>query len=154
MMVANAVPEHGDRAGALAESMNFGGYYDPNAKALPGAGLIRGGFWLDRRDRQHRRYGDLCGMGTNVQYTGHHYGTFNTEPRIASYVGIAMGQLPPKHYFGGLAHVPRHLRLELAREAAGRLSRTYLGVDVFEGAYRIDDTPRGADAGAAACSRR
>ena len=28
-------------------------------------------------------------MGEDVAYTGHHYGAFNTEPRIASYLGIA-----------------------------------------------------------------
>ena len=31
-MVANAVPELHDRAWALATSMDFGCYYDPNAK--------------------------------------------------------------------------------------------------------------------------
>ncbi|GAA2707976.1 hypothetical protein GCM10010429_20610 [Micromonospora olivasterospora] len=38
--------------------------------------------------------------GPDVYYTCHHYGAFNTEPRIASYLGIAAGQIPPEHYFG------------------------------------------------------
>ena len=32
-------------------------------------------------------------------YTCHHYGSLNTEPRIASYLGIAFGQVPATHYF-------------------------------------------------------
>ena len=47
LMVANAVPELHDQAWALATSMNFGCYYDPNAKGPDQPGLIRGGFWLD-----------------------------------------------------------------------------------------------------------
>ena len=45
-------------------------------------------------------------MGTDVWYTGHHYGAFNTEPRIASYLGIAAGQIPAKHYFGTFRTFP------------------------------------------------
>ena len=50
--------------------------------------------------------GDYCGMGQDVWYTGHHYGAFNTEPRIASYLGIAAGQIPRKHYFGTFRTFP------------------------------------------------
>ena len=35
-----------------------------------------------------------------VFHTCHRYGAFNTEPRMASYLGIAAGQIPAKHYFG------------------------------------------------------
>ena len=35
----------------------------------------------------------------------------------------------------GVADVPRDVRLGLAREPAGRETRTYLGIEVFEGAY-------------------
>ena len=109
IMVSNAVPELSDQAWDLASSMNFGCYYDPNAKGPDaGAGLIRGGFWLVPQGGSVAR-GDYCGMGEQVQYTGHHYGAFNTEPRIASYIGIALGQIPAAHYFGGVAHLPRHL---------------------------------------------
>ena len=45
-------------------------------------------------------------MGPDVWYTGHHYGAFNTEPRIASYLGIASGQIPAKHYFGTFRTFP------------------------------------------------
>ena len=66
------------------------------------AGLIRGGFWP----------GDAAATGcaspaattaawartssTPATTTAR----FNTEPRIASYIGIALGQIPPEHYFG------------------------------------------------------
>ena len=52
IMVANADPALRGRAWALAESMNFGCYYDPNAK--PDVGLIRGGFWLDGEEPPQR----------------------------------------------------------------------------------------------------
>ena len=48
------------------------------------------------------------------------YDTIVSESRIASYIGIAKGELPAKEYFGAVAHVPRHLRLELAGDEAGR----------------------------------
>ncbi len=141
LMVAEAVPAHGERAGALAESMRFDCYYDPNAK-LPGPGLLRGGFWLAGAvppDNTSTVTGDLCGMGTNVQYTGHHYGTFNTEPRIASYVGIAMGQIPELHYFGPWRTFPDACDWSWPEQRPIGVTRNYLGVDVFEGAYRFDD---------------
>ena len=92
MVVGSAEPRLRKEADAIFETMDFGFYYDPNAKA--DVGLIRGGFWVEQppgcstldnyRDR-----------GPEVYYTCHHYGAFNTEPRIASYIGIATGQIPP-----------------------------------------------------------
>ena len=68
------------------------------------------------------------------------YDTIVSESRIASYIGIAKGELPAKEYFGAVADVPRHLRLELAGDEAARRHRTtYLGVNVFEGAYPYED---------------
>ena len=142
IMVANAVPQLHDRAWALATSMDFGCYYDPNAKA-DRPGLIRGGFWLEGEsppDRTVFPRGDYCGMGEDVVYTGHHYGAFNTEPRIASYIGIALGQIPR----GALlrrrgARSPTRATGRGRSRSRSASGRTYLGVDVFEGAYRYDD---------------
>jgi Putative glucoamylase/Protein of unknown function (DUF3131) len=134
LMVANGVPELHDQAWALATSMNFGCYYDPNAKA---GGLIRGGFWLTPQGGSVQ--GDHCGMGETVQYTGHHYGAFNTEPRIASYIGIALGQIPPEHYFGGWRTFPDTCDWSWPETRPIGEWRTYLGVDVFEGAYPFED---------------
>jgi hypothetical protein len=141
IMVANAVPGLSDSAWALAESMDFGCYYDPNAKGPDaGAGLIRGGFWLtDDAPPGSWPIDDYCGMGEDVAYTGHHYGAFNTEPRIASYIGIAMGQIPPEHYFGGWRTFPDTCDWSWPETKPIGEWRTYLGVDVFEGAYPYRD---------------
>ena len=142
IMVANAVPRLHDRAWALATSMDFGCYYDPNAKGAGQPGLIRGGFWLEGgappgSDGYPRA--DYCGSGDTVVHTGHHYGTFNTEPRIASYIGIALGQIPAWHYFGPWRTFPDTCDWSWPEQKPVGEWRSYLGADVFEGAYRYDD---------------
>jgi len=138
IMVANAVPALSARAWTLATSMNFGCYYDPNAKA--DVGLIRGGFWLpDDAPPGAWPNDDYCGMGEDVAYTGHHYGSFNTEPRIASYIGIALGQIPEEHYFGGWRTFPDTCDWSWPETKPIGEWREYLGVDVFEGAYPFHD---------------
>jgi hypothetical protein len=141
IMVANTVPELHDRAWELATSMDFGCYYDPNAKGPDaGAGLIRGGFWLpDDAPPGSWPIDDYCGMDENVAYTGHHYGAFNTEPRIASYIGIALDQIPEEHYFGGWRTFPDTCDWSWPETKPIGEWRTYLGVDVFEGTYPYDD---------------
>jgi Putative glucoamylase/Protein of unknown function (DUF3131) len=138
-MVSNGgVPQLRREARALLESMNFGCYYDALAKGPDaGAGLIRGGFWLTPQPGSVP--GDYCGMGEPVHYTGHHYGAFNTEPRIASYIGIALGQIPPEHYFGGWRTFPDTCDWSWPETKPIGVWREYLGVDVFEGAYPYDD---------------
>ena len=141
-MVANAMPKFHDRAGALAESMDFGCYYDPLAKGPDSPGLIRGGFWVaDSVPPESVAFprADYCGMGENVVYTGHHYGAFNTEPRIASDIGIALGQIPPEHYFAPWRTFPDTCDWSWTETKPVGEWRNYLGVDVFEGAYRYDD---------------
>ena len=74
---------------AIVDEMDFGFYYDP------AAGLLRGGFW-DAPPPGARSQGNYRGRGPNVFYTCHHYGSLNTEPRIASYIAIAKdGSRPP-----------------------------------------------------------
>ena len=141
LMVANADPKLREQARALATSMDFGCYYDPLAKP-DGAGLIRGGFW--RIDEAPPNAGgfpraDYCGMGENVVYTGHHYGAFNTEPRIASYIGIALGQIPAKHYFGPWRTFPDSCDWSWTERQPIGEWRTYLDIPVFEGAFPYDD---------------
>jgi hypothetical protein len=115
MMVANHRPEVRPTALALLSPMNFQFFYDPYDAADPIAhpGLLRGGYFPEDK-----------------AFATFHYGTLNTEPRIASYVGIARGQLPPDHYFRMTRSAP------LASAAAP--TRKYLDVPVVEGssAYR------------------
>ena len=141
IMVANAVPELHDRAWELAASMDFGCYYDP------GANLIRGGFWLEGGNPPNSAgfprdfYCDET--GTDVVYTGHHYGAFNTEPRIASYIGIALDQIPERHYFGGWRTFPPTCDWAWVETRPVGEWVTYVvddqAIDVFEGAYAFDD---------------
>jgi hypothetical protein len=141
IMVANGDPTLSARAWALAASMNFGCYYDPQAN------LIRGGFWLEGAappGNETWPRGFYCDPdGEEVVYTGHHYGAFNTEPRIASYVGIALGQIPAKHYFGGWRTFPDTCDWSWQEQQPTGEWATYVvdgePIDVFEGAYAYDD---------------
>ena len=141
IMVAKAVPELHDRAWELAASMDFGCYYDA------GANLIRGGFWLEGDNPPNSAgfprdfYCDET--GTDVVYTGHHYGAFNTEPRIASYIGIALDQIPERHYFGGWRTFPPTCDWAWVETRPVGEWTTYVvdgqPIEVFEGAYAFDD---------------
>jgi hypothetical protein len=114
IVIGNTRPEHRTAAEAILQPMNFAFFYDPFDPADPTAhpGLLRGGFWPD-----------------DETYAGFHYGALNTEPRIASYIGIARGQLPGEHYY-------RMFRTsqDLPRTQAPGVS-TYAGVPVNEGTY-------------------
>ncbi|HEX8684810.1 MAG TPA: DUF3131 domain-containing protein, partial [Ardenticatenaceae bacterium] len=97
MVVRAAVPELADEANAILDDMNFACYYDP------AAGLIRGGFWDTDPPPGGWPVDNYCGEGEDVYYTGHHYGTLNTEPRIASYISLAgvggSDTISPTHYY-------------------------------------------------------
>lgn len=136
LVVEEAVPSASRQAKALAESMDFAFYYDPEARGpdVP-AGLIRGGFWPEPpADGTCTVEDNHPGDGPNVFYTCHHYGTLG-ETRIASYVGIALGQIPPEHYFAIWRTFPDSCDYEWQeQEPVGRWE-THLGVPVFEGTY-------------------
>lgn len=128
IMVTNAVPPLRDEAQTILDDMNFGFYYDP------GAGLLRGGFW-DALPPGCSIQGNYPGQGAEVYYTCHHYGTLNTEPRIASYIAIAWGQAPPTHYFKMWRTFPDTCDWSWPEMKPEGVTRNYLGVDVFEGHY-------------------
>lgn len=90
IMVGNSVPQLRDEALAIFDDMDFGFYYDP------AAGLLRGGFW-DEPSNQCTIKDNYEDRGPDVYYTCHHYGALNTEPRIASYIGIAYNDIPVTH---------------------------------------------------------
>ena len=101
VMVANAQPLLRDRAERLLEPMDFRFFYDPFEAADPEGhpGQLRVGYWVD----DHSFYG--------------HYGLINTEAPIASYLGIARGQLPPEHYYRMYRTLPEHLGRNINRPA-------------------------------------
>jgi hypothetical protein len=129
IMVKNAVPQSRAQADAILREMDFGFYYDP------AAGLIRGGFW-DEPPTQCSTPGNYRGRGPTVFYTCHHYGALNTEPRIASYIGIAHDQIPPTHYYKMWRTFPDTCDWSWQEMKPHGVTRSYLGVDVFEGHYR------------------
>ncbi len=128
IMVTNTVPQLRDQAQAIVDSMDFGFYYDPVA------GLLRGGFW-DAPPTGCYVQGNYRGRGPDVYYTCHHYGSLNTEPRIASYLAIAKDGVPPTHYFKMWRTFPDTCDWSWQEMKPEGVTRTYLGVEVFEGHY-------------------
>jgi hypothetical protein len=118
MLVGNHRPSFRAATDALLEPMNFGFFYDPYDPSDPVGhpGLLRGGYWPD-----------------NGTFAGFHYGALNTEPRIASYIGIARKQLPPEHYY----RMFRTHQDPAPGAKAGAAS--YAGVPVHEGTLGYRD---------------
>jgi len=115
MMVGNTRPALRERADALLKPMDFGFFYGPYDPGDPvkHPGQLHGTFRPDDGS-----------FGT-------FHGLVNTEPRVASYIGIARGQLPPEHYY----HIGRTFRPGHGPQRQGTQGevRTYLGVEVDEG---------------------
>jgi hypothetical protein len=118
LIVGDARPDLQDRVEDLLDPMDSGFFdepYDPaNAAAHPGQ--LRVGFFDDTRT-----------------FTPAFYGMLNSEARIATYLGIARGQLPAEHYYRLYRTPPPGWRWQA--QAPGGESRTYRGVPVFEGHY-------------------
>jgi hypothetical protein len=129
LLTARAEPALADKANAIRKQMDFSCYYNPEVNQ------IRGGFWDEDPDNPADPRGNYCDMPKDVWYTGHHYGAFNTEPRMASYLGIAAGQLPQKHYFGTFRTFPNDAGCDWAWTETNPKGewREYKGVRVFEG---------------------
>ena len=118
MMVRTAMPALAASAEALLEPMNFGFFYNP------AEGQLRGGYWPEGTTQ--------CNVNG---FTCHHYGTLNTEPRIASYIGIAAGDIPPEHYFRMFRTFQPTCDWSWQEMQPAGVTRTYLGVSVYEGHY-------------------
>ncbi|MFE2595243.1 glucoamylase family protein [Streptomyces sp. NPDC059396] len=116
-IAADADPSLRPRVAALLATADWSYYYTPYDPADPVArpGQLRGGFWTDTGEP-----------------TGHHYGALNTEPRMASYLGIADGTLPGEHYW----HMLRTLVPENGQEQPPQGTYdTIDGVRVWQGHY-------------------
>jgi len=117
LMVVNTQPTLRDRASKLLQPMDFSFFYDAYDRSDPvrHPGLLRVGYWADNKSFYA------------------HYGMLNSEARIISYLGIALGQLPPEHYFRMFRTLPD--RLGSQEQVPTGVSREYLGIKVFEGSY-------------------
>lgn len=134
MLTRAAVPEARATAERLLSGMNFRAYYDPTA-AANGTGLLRGGFWPDDPAPTCSIKADYLGTGTPVYETCHTYGA-PSETRAATYVGIALGQLPPQHYFGLLRTLgDTGCDYGWQEQKPQGTTRTYLGIPTYEGTY-------------------
>jgi Putative glucoamylase/Protein of unknown function (DUF3131) len=105
-VVAAAMPEVALRATSIAAGMDFGAYYRPAVN----------------------RVAIVLAPGRPACYD-----TVMSESRIAAYLGIAAGRIPPRVHFGTWRTLPSD------HPQAGRPDgpvQTYLGCPVFEGAYR------------------
>ena len=115
-VIATSVPEVAAKAKALYDSMDFGVYYRPAANRIA--------FFVAPSTGES----PCC------------YDTIVSESRIASYIGIANGQLPPKEYFGSWRSFPATCDWSWQETQPVGFNRTYLGINVFEGAYPYNGT--------------
>ncbi|MET7305867.1 MULTISPECIES: glucoamylase family protein [unclassified Streptomyces] len=116
-IAADASPALRPRVARILATADWSYYYTPYDAADPvaGPGQLRGGFWPDTEEP-----------------TGHHYGALNTEPRMASYLGIADGSLPADHYWHLLrTMLPEHEQEQHPRGAYVAMD----GVRVWQGHY-------------------
>jgi len=98
------------------------------------AGLLRGGFWdVQPLPPQGFVAGNYLGNGPDVFYTPNHYDILVSEPRIATYIGIAHGQIPPAAYYATMRTFPDNW--DWAEQKPVGEHHTYFGTDVFEGAF-------------------
>ncbi|MFV9426436.1 glucoamylase family protein [Microbacterium sp. S1037] len=138
-IVREAEPTLADRADALYESMDFSAFFDAAGAAGLPAGTNRGGFW-------EAPPGDGCaveapmynGGGETAFYTCHHYDTTVSESRIATYLGIAEGSIPASGLYGTHRTMPAGCDWAWQEQLPTGDTRTYDGVDVFEGVYSYD----------------
>jgi hypothetical protein len=96
-IVAAAEPSLSGKAESVSSSMDFAWFLD--SSAMGGAGLNRVGFWPDRPSHECSERADGTDGASGVYVTCSTYGTAVSEARIATYMGIANGQLPPSSYF-------------------------------------------------------
>jgi hypothetical protein len=110
-IVRSSVPEVAARAGAIYDSMDFGFYYRPDVNRI---------------------------LFHYVPDTGQAvccYDTVVSESRIADYIGMAKGQIPGKAYYGRWRSFPDSCDWSWQETRPYGFTRTYYGVQVFEGSY-------------------
>jgi len=109
-VVAARIPELRARAEALFDSMDFGFYYRPDVNRI----LFH--------------YAPDTGNAVCC------YDTAISESRIAGYIGIEKGEIPPRHYYGTYRSFPDTCDWAWTETKPFGPTRSYLGETVFEGA--------------------
>ncbi len=109
-LVERRVPELASRAKTLFDSMNFGFYYRPEVNRI------------------------LFHYAPDTGAAPCCYDTIVSESRIASYIGIAKGELPDRHYFGAYRSFPDTCDWSWTETRPTGFTRTYYGTQVYDGA--------------------
>ena len=127
-------------AAALFDRMRWDAFYNPgdgqggHPVVRPG-GLIHGGFYPFANGRGDGAYLGTHIGGDPVWLTTHHYDTIVSETRITSYLGILTGQVPGHHYFAPWRTFPATCDWSWHEMQPVGVTRTYMGIKVYEGAY-------------------
>ncbi|GAB2620060.1 glucoamylase family protein [Pseudactinotalea suaedae] len=138
-VVGEAVPSAGRLADQLFRSMRWDAFYNPGTdpahpSVRPG-GLMHGGFFPFEHDRPDGVYQGTHVGGDPVWLTTHHYDTIVSETRMTSYLGILTGQVPAQHYYAAWRTFPASCDWSWQESQPVGETRTYLGIEVYEGAY-------------------
>lgn len=138
-IVREAEPELAAEADALYDSMDFASFFDPAGAAGLPAGTNRGGFWDAAPSECSVTAPMHNGSGETAYYTCHHYDTTVSESRIATYLGIANGQIPATALYGTRRTMPPGCDWAWQEQVPDGEYRTYDGIEVWEGAYRYEE---------------
>ena len=134
--------------------MDFAAFFNPEgAPGLP-AGTNRGGFWEVAPPDCSVAAPMYNGSGVEAFYTCHHYDTTVSESRIATYLGIANGSIPPTALYGTHRTMPPGCDWAWQEQLPTGTVRTYDGLRRLGGRLLLPRHELRARAGAAACSRR
>ena len=135
-VVRTAVPGARHLAEQLWQRMRWDMFYDPNARTVNGGGSSTAGSTTPRRRPDSRASrGTTSAIGPDVWYTNHHYDTTVSETRITTYLGLIRGQIPPQNYYALWRTFPATCDWNWQEMQPVGTTRTYFGLDVFEGAY-------------------
>jgi len=135
LVVMNSDHAAGQWAKKVFSRMRWDMFYDTEANREPG--LIHGGFYDVDPHRDDVFEGNHIGVGPDVWYTNHHYDTTVSETRITSYLGFITHQIPAAQYYALWRTFPDGPECDWSWQEMKPVgvTRTYYGVDVYEGAY-------------------
>lgn len=144
LVVKNADRKAGPLAAKLFDRMRWDAFYNPGDGAgghptVRTGGLMHGGFFPFADGRLGGTYVGTHIGGDPVWLTKHHYDTIVSETRITSYLGILTGQVPGRHYYAPWRTLPATCDWSWHEMQPVGETRTYLGIDVYEGAYTYRD---------------